>query len=205
MKKAKENKQISVALYLRVSTDKQEEENQHYQLKEYCEKSKYYVVKVYRDKVSGKNTSRKAFDELFIDANKKLFDIVIVWSLDRFSRAGILHTLLKLKELDNLGIKFHSYTQPHISSMGYGRDLYIAFVSDFAKVEAENISTRTKAGLERARRQGKVLGRPKKRLDLDQIKKLRKQGLSYRKIADQLKISYVTVYKYVNKTNDKLT
>jgi DNA invertase Pin-like site-specific DNA recombinase len=190
-----------VVLYLRVSTEKQDEENQKLQLEEYCKKSKLEISNIYIDKISGKNENRKALNELFKDAHKKLFDVVLVWALDRFSRAGILHTLLKLKELENLGIKFHSYTQPHLSSMGFGRDLYIAFISDFAKIEAENISIRTKAGLQRAKKEGKTLGRPKVKFNIELLEELRLKGLSYREIAKELGVSYVTVYNYVKKTN----
>jgi len=187
-----------IGIYVRVSTEKQEEKNQVLQLKDYCKKSNYEIYKIYADKISGKTTSRKQFDLLFREAHQKKFDIVLVWKLDRFSRAGISYTLQKLKELDNLGIGFISYQEQYLNTAeGHLRDLVLSILSYVASIEAENISTRTKAGLERARSEGKILGRPKLRIDPKQIKNLRKQGMSYRKIAKQLNVSYVSVYNSV--------
>ena len=98
-----------VAIYVRVSTKGQELENQLLQLKRYCEKSDWQIYNPYQDIITGGKESRPQYDELFRDAHKKLFDGVLFWSLDRFSRSGTLFTLQKLKELTNLGIFWHSY------------------------------------------------------------------------------------------------
>ncbi len=153
------NGKTRAAIYLRVSTDKQELENQERQLTPYCERSGWDIHKVYRDVISGKEEKRPAFDELFRDAHQKKFDILLFWDLSRFSRAGTLHTLQKLRELENLGIGWHSYTEPYVSTAGQFKDVVIALLSSLAKVEREKISTKTKAGLERARAQGKKLGK----------------------------------------------
>ena len=187
-----------VAVYVRVSTEKQEEQNQIAQLEEYCKKSDYEIFKIYQDKITGKSTNRKQFDLLFKEAHQKQFDIVLVWKLDRFSRAGISYTLQKLKELDHLGIGFISYQEEYLNtSSGHLKDLVLSILSYVASIEAENISVRTKAGLERVRKEGKILGRPKLRIDQEQIKNLRKEGLSYREIADKLKVSYVSIYNSI--------
>jgi len=186
---------MKAAIYIRVSTEKQEEENQLLQLKEYCKKSNYEIYKVYTDKITGKSTSRKQFDLLFKEAHQKKFDILLVWKLDRFSRAGISYTLQKLKELDNLGVGFISYQEQYLNTAeGNLRDLVLSILSYVASIELENISSRTKAGLERARKEGKILGRPKLRINQKQIKYLRKQGLSFRQIARQLNVSHVSVF-----------
>ena len=128
------------------------------------------------------------------DSQKK-FDILLVWKLDRFSRAGISYTLQKLKELDNLGVGFISYQEQYLNTAeGNLRDLVLSILSYVASIELENISSRTKAGLERARKEGKILGRPKLRINQKQIKYLRKQGLSFRQIARQLNVSHVSVF-----------
>ncbi len=75
----------------------------------YCNKSNHEIFKEYVDIISGKETSRPAYDSMFIDAHKKLFDLLLFWDLSRFSRAGTLFTLQKLKELENLGIDWESY------------------------------------------------------------------------------------------------
>ena len=152
--------EIKVAIYVRVSTDKQEADNQSIQLRAYAEKNDWFIFKEYVDVISGKENSRPAFDLLFKHAHKKLFDIVLFWDLSRFSRAGTLFTLQKLKELENVGIKWHSYQDQYLSSIGEFRDVVISIMSTLAKIERQKISERTKAGLERVRASGVTLGRP---------------------------------------------
>jgi len=153
---------MKVGIYARVSTDKQELENQLLQLREYCKKLEYSIYQEYTDIISGKETKRTGFDNLFKDAHKRKFDLVLFWDISRFSRAGTLYTLQKLKELDNLNIKWHSYNDSFISSMGQFKDVVLSILSTVARIEREKISERTKAGLERAKQYGKFAGRPKK-------------------------------------------
>jgi len=156
---------MKTAIYVRVSTDKQEAQNQLIQLKEYVKKENWEIYKEYIDIISGKETSRPEFDRLFLDAHKKLFDIVLFWDLSRFSRAGTLFTLQKLQELKNSGINWVSYQEPYIRSIGQFSDVIVSLLSTIAKIEREKISQRTKAGLERLKAQGKKLGRPKGKKD----------------------------------------
>ena len=144
-----------IAIYVRVSTTRQEAENQLMQLRKYCVSSEWEIYKEYIDIISGREESRPEYDDLYTDAHKKLFDGVLFWSLHRFSRSGTLFTLQKLKELDNLNIFWHSYQEPMISSVGPWRDVVISIIATLAKLERERISERTKAGLERARSKGK--------------------------------------------------
>lgn len=149
------------AVYCRVSTTKQEADNQLVQLKEYCAKVGYNVVGVYVDVISGKETKRPEYDLMFFDAHKRKFEVVVFWDFSRFSRAGTLFTLQKLKELENLGVHWESYQEPYLKSMGQFKDVVLSVLATVAKAEREKISQRTKAGLERAKRSGKKLGRPK--------------------------------------------
>ena len=156
---------MRTVLYVRVSTTKQEAGNQLLQLRSFCEKSGYNITHEFIDVISGKETSRPEYDKMFKAAHKRLFDMVIFWDISRFSRAGTLHTLQKLKELENCGIKWHSYQDAYLSSVGEFRDVVISIMSTLAKIEREKISERTKAGLERAKLRGRKLGRPKGRTD----------------------------------------
>ena len=156
---------MKVGIYVRVSTDKQEVDNQLLQLREFAQKNDWAIFKEYVDIISGKETSRPSFDLLFQDAHKKLFDIVLFWDLSRFSRAGTLFTLQKLQELKNSGVEWASYQEPYIRSIGQFSDVIISLLSTVAKIEKEKISMRTKAGLERLKAQGKKLGRPKGKKD----------------------------------------
>ena len=129
-----------------------------YQLRDFCKKSKWDIYHEYCDIISGKEESRPRYDILFKDAHQKKFDIVLFWDLSRFSRSGTLFTLQKLTELENLGIKWHSYQEPYFSTIGDFKDVIISILATLAKIERGKISERTKAGLART---SKKLGRPK--------------------------------------------
>ena len=141
---------MKTAIYVRVSTGKQEVDNQLLQLRTYCNKMGYEIVHEFVDVISGKETSRPQYDEMFKYAHKRFFDLVLFWDISRFSRAGTLHTLQKLKELENLGIKWHSYQDSYLSSVGEFKDVVISIMSTLAKIERDKISERTKAGLQRS-------------------------------------------------------
>ena len=146
---------MKAALYVRVSTDKQEAMNQLVQLREYCKKCDHEIFNEYIDVISGKETSRPGYDRMFQDAHKRLFDLVLFWDLSRFSRSGTLFTLQKLKELNNLNIDWESYQEPYFKSVGEFRDVLISIMATLAKIEREKISERTKAGLKHAKNVGK--------------------------------------------------
>lgn len=152
---------MRVALYCRVSTGKQELDNQLVQLRDFCMRSKWEIVVVYSDVISGKEMSRPGYDKMFVDAHKRLFDLILFWDLSRFSRAGTYHTLMKLKELENLGVGWKSYQEQYFDSTGQFKDVMIAIMSTLAKIEREKISERTKAGLKNAKNVG-MRGKDKK-------------------------------------------
>lgn len=136
-----------VVLYVRVSTDKQEANNQIIQLREYASRSNYVVVQEYIDIISGKEESRPMFDVMFRHAHQRQFDICLFWDVSRFSRSGTLYTLQKLKELENLGIAWESYQEQYFRSAGVFKDVVLSILATIAKMEREKISERTKAGL----------------------------------------------------------
>ena len=146
---------MKAVIYARVSTTQQELNNQLEQLRQYCKKQDYTIYKEYTDIISGKENSRPSYDQMFIDAHKKLFDVVLFWDLSRFSRAGTLFTLQKLKELENLGIQWESYQEPYFRSAGQFKDVVLSIIATIAKIEREKISERTKAGLAHAVNVGK--------------------------------------------------
>jgi len=85
--------------------------------------------------------------------------LVVFWDLSRFSRSGTLYTLQKLRELENLGIRWKSFQERYLDSGGDFSDIAISIISSIAKIERERISERTKAGLARAKANGTKLGR----------------------------------------------
>lgn len=144
-----------VALYVRVSTDTQEESNQLDELREYCERCNYDIFHEYVDVISGKEISRPAYDLMFRHAHMRHFHILLFWDLSRFSRSGTLFTLQKLKELENLGIEWESYKEPYFKTTGEFKDVLLSIMATLAKIERQKISERTKAGLKRAKNVGK--------------------------------------------------
>jgi len=190
---------IRCAVYVRVSTIQQDTDNQLRELIEYAEKHNWQIVKIYKDEgVSGSKDRRPALDELFNDARRRRFAILLFWSLDRFSREGVLKTVLRLNELEAYGVKFVSYTEPYLSSLGYFRDAIVALLAALAKQERVRISERIKTGLRRAKAEGIKLGRPKIKLNIDEIIQLRRQGLSLRQIAKRFKCSKSKIWTIVS-------
>jgi DNA invertase Pin-like site-specific DNA recombinase len=195
-----------VGIYLRVSTVDQETENQLRQLHALCGQQGWAVYKEYVDVESGRKgkLERKEFAKLFKDAAAHRFDLVLFWSLDRFSREGITKTIAYLQQLDACGVKFKSLTEPFLDS---GNELVahilLGVLSYFAQLEATKISTRTKAGLERVRAQGKTLGRPD---GLERhgptLQRLRAEGLSVRRIASETGLSKNSVQSYLNRLKE---
>ena len=186
-------------IYTRVSTDQQENDNQIAQLCEYAEKSGWEIVDIVTDVCSGGTAAeqRQGLSKVFSLASRKKFEVLLFWSLDRFSREGSRKTLEYLTRLDSSGIKWHSYTEQFISSCGIFADAIISIMATLARQEKIRIQERTKAGLERAKRKGKILGRPQT-IDRAKILDLREQGLSMRKIAAELEISAPRVCQIIN-------
>jgi len=164
---------VRVALYVRVSTKGQELDSQYNDLLVFARRHwPGCTVLFYKDVVSGKEKSRPGLDGLFCDARNYRFDVVLFWALDRLSRAGTLHTLQMLQELNNLGIGWKSLQEQYLDSTGGFKDAIIGILSTLAKLERERMSERTRAGLREARRRGKVLGRPKGSKDRKKRSKL---------------------------------
>lgn len=156
---------MRVAIYLRVSKKdgSQDTSNQLLQLEAYCAAAGWSVVGIYRDEESGRKGRgvREGFDTMFRDAGKRKFDLVLFWSLDRFSREGIAATLNYLRLLESQKVGFHSYQEEFLNTDSeLVRPILLSIISHFAAYEAKRISERTRAGLERAVRAGKRLGRP---------------------------------------------
>jgi Resolvase, N terminal domain len=112
---------------------------------------------------------RKQFAALFDDSAKRKFDCVWFWALDRFSREGMAQTIAHLQRLVSYGIAFHSYTEPHLATDNeLVRNILLALLSSLAKLEAQKISERTKAGMARAKANGIKIGRPKLEIEIRQ-------------------------------------
>jgi DNA invertase Pin-like site-specific DNA recombinase len=184
-------------LYCRVSTkDKgQETANQANQLREYAARMGWEIVEEYTEQASAKNGERSAFKRLFDDASKRRFDVVLVWALDRLTRAGVYETFDYVRRLTSYGVQFESYTEAHFRTTGPAGELMLAVAAWIAQQERVRLSERTRAGLARARRQGKRLGRRPVKVDPSRVTELRTAGKSFTEIASELRVSRSVAYR----------
>jgi len=159
-----------VALYARVSKDEkadderyQNPENQLSPLREFARSQGWEVVKEYIDQKSGASPNRPAFKELRQDAHKNLFDGVLIWKIDRFSREGISTTLAYIEQLKTLNIWIKSMTEGWLDTQNAGiGELMLAIMAWAASEERKKISERTKAGIAEKKKRGEWKGgRPK--------------------------------------------
>jgi DNA invertase Pin-like site-specific DNA recombinase len=189
---------MRIALYVRVSTKdgKQEYENQLLQLRKFVASNEdWSIVKEYADRVTGSTADRPQFKLMFEDASKREFDLLLFWSLDRFSREGVLDTLQHLKRLTSQGIEWFSFKEEYLRSIGVFRDAVLAILAVVAQQERLRMSERVTAGLERARKQGKHIGRPKAIVDRIKVEELKAAGVSVVDIAKKYGISIDTIYR----------
>src|SRR5262245_61646026 len=179
-----------VALYARVSTKNngQNPETQLIALREYAGHRGMSVTDEYVDiGISGAKDRRPELDRLMTDARRRRFDGVLVARLDRFARST-KHLVLGLEEFNSLGIDFVSLNESVDTSTPMGKMIFTV-IGAVAELERSLIRERVMMGLERARRQGKRLGRPQKLVDREQVASLRARGLSLRQIAIELEVS----------------
>jgi DNA invertase Pin-like site-specific DNA recombinase len=187
---------VRAALYCRVSTkDKgQDTDNQLLMLREYCARQSWTIAEEYIDHESAKTGDRAAFKRLFADASRRQFDVVLVWALDRFTREGVLETFTYIEKLRSYRVAFESFTEAHFRTTGPAGELMLAVAAWIAKQERLRISERTKAGLDRARRDGKHCGRPRRVFRRDEVMRLRDiERLSWRAIGERLGVPASTV------------
>ena len=179
----------NVAIYARVSTrDRQDSDNQLRELRKFCRKQGWKVFREYVDRESGGSASRPEFRRLFDDAHHRKFDMVLFWALDRFSREGVLKTLNYLSELESVGVQFRSYMERYIDSSGIFKEAILAILATLAKQERIRLSERVRAGLDRARAEGKTIGRPKlPPATVTEIRRLYAGGVSKREISRRVR------------------
>jgi len=186
----------NVALYCRVSTSEQSPEMQQDSLLEYAKRRNWQVYREYVDQgISGTVESRPALNDLMADARKGKFDIVMVWRFDRFARS-LAHLIEALNEFSRIGIDFISYTENIDTTTASGR-LVFSMIGAIAEFERCLIRDRVKAGIDRAKRNGVKLGRPRKGFDYKRALQLRDEGWSFRRIAKEMSVSSATVFKAI--------
>jgi DNA invertase Pin-like site-specific DNA recombinase len=187
---------MKTVVYARVSTSRQDNENQLAQLREFASKLSWTLVHEYVDVIGGGGKkARKQFEAMMDAASRHEFDCVLFWRLDRFSREGVRQTLRYLTQLDGWHVGWRSFQEQWFDSCGPFKDAVISIMATLAEQERLVISERTKAGLARAVRAGRVLGRRRTAVDLQRARQLQSEGLGLRRIARNLRISVNTLQK----------
>jgi len=162
-------------------------------LREYATARGFEIVSEYVDVISGSKDSRPELARLMADAAKRRLDAVAVWKFDRFARST-RHLVTALEQFNALGVDFISLSESIDTSTPMGKMVFTVLAA-VAELELSLIRERVVMGLERAKAQGKQLGRPMIEANEEQLLTLSEQGLSSRQIAKQLSLSPNTVLR----------
>ena len=154
---------MKAAIYLRTSTQEQHPENQLPEIEAYCQTHGHEIVALYQEQESAWKSGRQVeLHRLLADCQyNRPFNVLVCWSLDRLSRQGIAAILNLITMLRAYGIRVISLQEPWMEIEGPMQELLLAVFGWAAQYESRIKSERTLAGLARARREGKHLGRPK--------------------------------------------
>lgn len=156
---------MKVAIYARVSTDEQTEQNQVGLLEKWAADRGWEVSGIYRDIGSAwqQKGDRLELSKLLNDCHHGTVKTVLVYDLSRLTRKGPLEMLLTLKRFSQNGAQVYSYSETWLNVPSEFNEVLVAFYGYFAELFSRQLSARTKAGMARAKAQGKHVGRPRKR------------------------------------------
>lgn len=196
-----EGQLLHVALYARVSTlSTQKPDMQLSELREYAARRGWEIAAEYVDKgVCGAKESRPELNRLMADAQRRKFDAVLCWKIDRFGRS-LKHLVNALADLNAYGVAFVSLKDNLDLSTPSGR-LMFQIIGAMAEFERELIRERVKAGIRNAKLKGVRVGRPREYVNRERIATLRGLGASWREIARQLKVGVGTAYRAAAQAN----
>jgi DNA invertase Pin-like site-specific DNA recombinase len=178
---------------LRVSTLDQHPETQVYDLRQMAGQRGWQVIEEYTDRVSGAKARRPGLDQLMADARRGRFDVVLVWASDRLARS-VKHFLEVLDELSRLNVEFISFRENLDTGGPLGRAV-IVIISAIAELERNLIIERVRAGMRRARLEGRHNGRKPLELDTSAILSDRARGQSLAQLAKGYSVSRSTIHR----------
>ena len=185
-------------IYARTSTVDQHTENQVYDLEQLARQRGLEIIKVYQDQVSGTRARRPGLDQLLSDARQGKLDVVLVWACDRLARS-VSHFLQILDELNHLNVEFISYREQLDTTGPLGRAV-VVIIAAIAELERSLIVERVRAGLRRAKLEGRRLGRPPLIVDREAVLRDRQQGLSISQLAKQHGIAETSVRRLLRQS-----
>ena len=184
---------IRAAIYARVSTLDQEPENQLAELRRYVT-AREWTAQEYTDHgVSGAKDRRPALDRLVNDAKRRRFDVLVCWRLDRLGRS-LKHLITLLADLEALSVAFVSLAEGIDATTPAGK-LQMHILAAISEFERSRTIERVQAGLQRAKRQGRTLGRPRRLISPRQLARV--EGLSSREAAKVLGVPRSTLQLYL--------
>jgi DNA invertase Pin-like site-specific DNA recombinase len=187
-----------VAIYVRVSTGDQHLETQLLDLRELAKQRGLEIVREYTDVISGAKAKRPGLDSLMSDARRHRFDVVLVAAFDRIAR-NVRHFLEVLDELNHLGIEFISLRES-IDTSGPLRRAMVVIVGAIAELEKSLIVERVRAGMRRAKLEGRRIGRAPLDVNREEIVRDRRSGMSLTRVAEKHRISRASVCRLVKQS-----
>jgi DNA invertase Pin-like site-specific DNA recombinase len=189
---------MRVRTYVRVSKKTLNTDNQLYDLRSFAASIPgWEITGEYLEKVTGSGLKeRREFERMMMDASRHEFDLLLFWKLDRVSREGISTTLRYLENLKAWGVGWRSYQEPWLDT---GNEMVtgivLSVISAMAQQERQTLIDRTMAGLRTAKRNGKILGRPRRAIDWEQVSARVANGESVRAVARSLDVSHSLLLK----------
>ncbi len=191
------------ALYMRVSSLDQHPETQLYDLRQMAAQRGLEIVQEYVDRISGAKARRPGLDGLMRDARRGHFDVVLVWASDRIARS-VKHFLEIIDELNRLGVEFVSFREPIDTGGPLGRAIVI-IIGAIAELERNLIVERVRAGMRRARLEGRHIGRQPLELDRAAILSDRQHGRSLGQLAKTYRVSRTTIHRVLQEQASPVT
>ncbi len=200
------HKPLRVAAYCRVSTEDQDPGLQIDEIHQAARTRGWLVVSEFTDVgFSGAKDHRPQLDAMMAAAAAKKdreFDAVVCWRLDRLGRS-LPHLLQLLDQLSGYGVGFESIRDPGISTVSATGKLMLAIVGAFAAFERDLLIERTKAGMARARRQGRHVGRPRRSVPVEAARELLAQGHSLRRVSVMLDVPRGTLARHLREADQE--
>jgi DNA invertase Pin-like site-specific DNA recombinase len=192
------------ALYIRVSTVDQHPETQLHDLRQFASQRGLQIVEEYTDHgISGARARRPALDKLMEDARRHRFDVLLVWSIDRLARST-KHLLQVLDELNGLGIQFLSQREAIDTEGPLGRAI-VVIVSAMAELERCVIIERVRAGMRRAKLEGRRIGRQPLQVNRALLLRDRERGMSLNQLAKAHAISKASVCRVLKEEREAVS
>jgi DNA invertase Pin-like site-specific DNA recombinase len=183
------------AIYLRVSTVDQNAATQLHDLEALAQQRGFEVVQRYTDQITGTRARRPGLDQMMADARRGQFDIVLVWASDRVARS-VRHYLEVIDELSHLNIAFVSFREQIDTAGPLGRAI-VVIIGAIAELERSLIVERVRAGMRRAKLEGRHIGRRPLNVDRAAVLRDRQRGLSLTQVAKAHTISRALVSKII--------